>query len=39
MTEAEVRGIANDPRYYTATTRLEDRFGDNGLISVVIARL
>jgi FkbH-like protein len=39
MTEADVRSIAADTRFYTATTRLEDKFGDNGLISVVIGRV
>lgn len=36
MTEAEVRAQAADPLRYTSTTRLTDKFGDNGLISVVL---
>jgi FkbH-like protein len=36
MTEADVRRAARDPEVYTSTTRLRDRFGDHGLISVVI---
>ncbi|MCP9851255.1 HAD family hydrolase [Cyanobium sp. Morenito 9A2] len=36
MTEAEVRAHAADPLRYTSTTRLTDKFGDNGLISVVL---
>ncbi|WP_295640455.1 HAD family hydrolase [uncultured Methylibium sp.] len=36
MTEAEVRAHAVDSQRYTSTTRLTDKFGDNGLISVVL---
>lgn len=39
MTEAEVRAYAAEPLGYTATTRLVDKFGDNGLISVVMGRV
>ena len=39
MTETEVCHVASDPQFYTATTRLEDKFGDNGLISVVIGHI
>ncbi len=39
MTETDVRRVANTPQWYTATTRLIDRFGDNGLISVVIGKI
>jgi FkbH-like protein len=39
MSEAEVRALGCDDRYYTASTRLSDRFGDNGLISVVIGHV
>lgn len=34
--EAEVEGIEHDPRAFTLHARLEDVFGDNGIISVVI---
>ena len=34
--EAEVLAIAEDPRYSAFTVRLADRFGDHGLISIVI---
>lgn len=37
-TLAEVERIASDPGYVTLYGRLTDRFGDNGLISVVIGR-
>ena len=36
--EAEVERIASDPRSVTLAIRLADTFGDNGLISVVLAR-
>jgi FkbH-like protein len=39
VTEAEVQGFAASPLHYTSTTRLADRFGDNGLISVVVGRI
>jgi len=39
MTEAEVRALVEDGAAYTATTRLDDRFGSNGLISVVMGRV
>ena len=35
-TRAEIEQIANDKNYITLYGRLKDRFGDNGLISVVI---
>ncbi|MBL8012533.1 MAG: HAD-IIIC family phosphatase [Candidatus Omnitrophica bacterium] len=38
-TLAEVSAIANDSRYIKLQGRLSDKFGDNGLISVVIAQL
>jgi FkbH-like protein len=38
-TEAEVRSLLDDPDVYTSTIRLDDRFGSNGLISVVIGRV
>ncbi len=36
--EAEVERIASDPRSVTLAIRLADKFGDNGLISVLMAR-
>lgn len=36
--EAEVERIASDPRSVALAIRLADKFGDNGLISVVLAR-
>jgi FkbH-like protein len=39
MTEADVQRIATDPQSYTRTVRLIDRFGDHGLISVVIGHI
>ena len=37
-TEVEVEQLENDPHCYTLQVRLTDTFGDNGMISVVIAR-
>jgi FkbH-like protein len=37
-TEPEVIEAENDPKVFTLQVRLEDRFGDNGMISVVICR-
>ncbi len=37
-TEEEVRAIAADPKYLTFAFNLEDKFGDNGLIAVVILK-
>ena len=37
-TEQEVADLASDPSVATMQIRLTDRFGDNGMISVVIAR-
>lgn len=37
-TEAEVRTFMQDPRILTFAARVSDRFGDNGLTSVVICR-
>jgi FkbH-like protein len=34
--EAEVESIENDPAKFTLQVRLADRFGDNGMISVII---
>jgi FkbH-like protein len=36
LTEAQVRALIGDPDVYTSTIRLDDKFGANGLISVVI---
>lgn len=38
-TEAEVRALLQDPSYVCFSLRLADRFGDHGLIAVVIGRL
>jgi FkbH-like protein len=38
-TEAEVLALAGEPRFVAFTVRLRDRFGDHGLIAVVIAEL
>jgi FkbH-like protein len=37
-TSAEVEAIALDPMFVTLCGRLADRFGDNGLVSVLIGR-
>jgi len=37
-TVSEIAQIASDPAYITLYGRLEDRFGDNGLVSVIIGR-
>lgn len=37
--EAEIQGFLSRPDYRCFTMRLEDRFGDSGLISVVIAKI
>jgi FkbH-like protein len=36
--EAEIAALADDPAVFTLQVRLEDAFGDNGMISVVICR-
>ena len=38
-TSAEVETISRDPSYITLYGRLADRFGDNGLVSVLIGRV
>lgn len=38
-TEAEVRAMMEDPHILTYAGRLVDRFGDNGLTSIVIGRI
>ena len=37
-TESEVRSLEDDPSAFTLQVRLKDRFGDNGMISVIICR-
>jgi FkbH-like protein len=36
---AEVEGLMDDPQWMTRTVSLKDRFGDNGLISVLLAKI
>jgi FkbH-like protein len=36
--EAEVIAVMNDPEYVGYSMRLKDRFGDHGLISIVIGK-
>jgi FkbH-like protein len=36
--QAEIERIASDPGYVTLYGKLSDKFGDNGLISVIIGR-
>jgi FkbH-like protein len=38
-TEAEVVAVMQDPRAVTLQMRLLDRFGDNGIIAILIARM
>lgn len=38
-TSAEVEAVANDPGFVTLYGRLTDKFGDNGLVSVLIGRI
>ena len=38
-TQSELETIANDDRYITLYGKLEDRFGDNGVVSVVIGNV
>ena len=37
-TESKVEAAQHDPACFTLQTRLSDRFGDNGMISVIICR-
>ena len=37
-TQAQIEQIAADPAYITLYGKLEDKFGDNGVVSVVIGR-
>jgi len=36
FTGAEVEAVSRDPRYVTLYGRLRDKFGDNGIVSVII---
>ncbi|MAI78969.1 MAG: methoxymalonyl-ACP biosynthesis protein FkbH [Deltaproteobacteria bacterium] len=36
---AELSALSKDPHWFTRTVSLSDRFGDSGLISVVLARI
>lgn len=38
-TEAEVRAVMNDPRTVSLQLRLLDKFGDNGIIAILIAKV
>ena len=37
--EAEIRAATEDPEYLTFSARLRDRFGENGIVSIVIGRI
>ena len=37
-TENEVKAFEEDPNYFTLQARLSDRFGDSGMIAVVIGK-
>jgi FkbH-like protein len=39
MTEPEVAALMSDPKMVTLQMRLADRFGDNGIIAVLMARM
>lgn len=39
FTFPQLEGISNDPQYITLYGRLRDKFGDNGLISVMIGEI
>jgi FkbH-like protein len=39
LTEAQVAAMMRDPSWVTMQVRLADRFGDNGVIAVVTARV
>jgi len=38
-TQSDIEALSKDPDYVTLYGRLEDRFGDNGVVSVVIGRI
>lgn len=37
--ESDIRHMAQDPAYITLCGRLEDKFGDNGLVAVTVGRI
>ena len=37
-TENDIEAFEHDPTKFTLQVRLEDRFGDNGMISVISSR-
>jgi FkbH-like protein len=39
LTGAEVEALAASPTHFTRTLRLEDRFGDHGLVAVLFGRI
>ncbi len=39
MTQIEVESVASDNNYITLYGKLEDKFGDNGVVSVVIGKI
>jgi FkbH-like protein len=39
LTGAEVEALAASPAHFTRTVRLEDRFGDHGLVAVLFGRI
>lgn len=39
FTQAEIEQIAGDPGYITLYGRLSDKFGDNGVVSLIIGRI
>ncbi len=39
FTQAEIEKIAEDPAYITLYGKLTDKFGDNGVVSLVIGRI
>jgi FkbH-like protein len=38
-TEADIRAVMSDPKVVTYQLRLTDRFGDNGIIAILIGRI
>lgn len=38
-TQSDIEALASDPDYVTLYGKLEDRFGDNGVVSIVIGRI
>lgn len=38
-TQTEIEKIANDPQYLTLYGKLKDKFGDNGIVSVIIGKI